>query len=643
MIKQIRIRNFRSIKNAEFENVGNTLIFVGENNSGKSTVLNALRLFFDKNNLISELSFNDIQHSSNFFEIILMKNVDEIFYKELEIIMRTKNTQLYKLFLKEFTYNIPNRELYTQIYHNTFKTFIYKEYFGGVNLRTVGLKLYVERNELVRKYSITNSRYRDLTNKQLQLDDPFLDIFFPSIASIDDERKFFEEVDGDAKSISSSVFNLFVTGLSKNNDSNEFDNIENKTANELSITDLNNILNNRLKKESEIFLNRVNSTFNEYSSSELKIDWIFNTKLESKIDFKSHFKNKLDNNLDFMSTGSGTRSIYLISLLQSYMEMSKESKQKSALFLIEEPELYLYPKLENHMSEILSGISQNNQVFMSTHSASLVNNFKQDSIYYTEIKESSTGSISHYSLLQNVNQLMSSLGFNSYPFLDKNKVVIVEGPDDIKKYKLLFSKLEINCDKIAFIQLGGVGNVKFAIDLQFIQLTELKNKFFIIVDSDGRSHEKIMSHFKGVFETISSLRGADLRDLLKNRFYATEMSTMIETLTFSQENMNLEESELEPRMFSYITNNMEKIEISLNKKIDDKKIDNQRKIEVLTILNNGTLSEKISILKQVVLTKKLYKKFINEVIPCKTVNEMSKKEIEENVPILSEKIRLFFS
>lgn len=45
-IKAVRVRNFRSIRDAEFE-VGNLNIFVGQNDAGKSNVLRALNLFFN--------------------------------------------------------------------------------------------------------------------------------------------------------------------------------------------------------------------------------------------------------------------------------------------------------------------------------------------------------------------------------------------------------------------------------------------------------------------------------------------------------------------------------------------------------------------------------------------------------------------
>ena len=43
-ITDLRIRNFKSIKDMHVENIENALILVGKNNTGKTAVLDAIRL-----------------------------------------------------------------------------------------------------------------------------------------------------------------------------------------------------------------------------------------------------------------------------------------------------------------------------------------------------------------------------------------------------------------------------------------------------------------------------------------------------------------------------------------------------------------------------------------------------------------------
>lgn len=638
MINKILIKNFRSIKSQEFKNIANTLVFVGENNSGKSTVLNALRTFFNVENSISE---NDIRHGCGYFEISLFKNITDNFLFDIEMNMRTANSPLFKSFLKEFRKSNPNRILYTKVYYKLFKSFIQSIYFGGANIQIMGLKLKVDKSSLRKDYTIISSSNKPLTGIKLGMTDPLIKAFLPSVASVDDERKFFEEVGGELKSISSSVFSLFVKGLSQDSNNLSIASILDKKAVDLSITDLNNLLNIKLNSESNKFLKRVNNTFKKYTKSDLEIHWNFNDKLESRIDFKSNFTNDSYEPIDFMSTGSGTRSIYLISLLQSYMEMSKESNDKSVIFLIEEPELYLYPKLEADMADILVGISKNNQVFISTHSASLAHNFKKDSIYLTEMDLVNNSPVSKYSLLNDVSQLMEILGFNSYPFLNKDYVVIVEGPGDIKKYMHIFSVLGYDIEKIAFIRLGGVANVKLSIDLQFIQMSELSNKFFIIIDSDGRNYQNSKKYYTGHFSTNTGLSKRELKDLMNNRFYITEKSTMIETLTFCESNMVLQGNELSLKLENFINNHHYLITDSLDKKIAEKVLHSSQKDEIMEILHSRDVTSILRVLKEIVITKKLLRLFRSEVCLFKTVDELEVQELCYHIPILKSKLDSF--
>jgi predicted ATPase len=44
MLTQLQIRNFKKLNNVEIE-LGNTVVFIGPNNSGKTTALQALALW----------------------------------------------------------------------------------------------------------------------------------------------------------------------------------------------------------------------------------------------------------------------------------------------------------------------------------------------------------------------------------------------------------------------------------------------------------------------------------------------------------------------------------------------------------------------------------------------------------------------
>src|SRR5688500_17518380 len=59
-IKQIKIENFRSYENETIIELDNLNVFVGKNDIGKSTILEALDIFFNENKGVVKIDKDDI-------------------------------------------------------------------------------------------------------------------------------------------------------------------------------------------------------------------------------------------------------------------------------------------------------------------------------------------------------------------------------------------------------------------------------------------------------------------------------------------------------------------------------------------------------------------------------------------------------
>ncbi len=70
--------------------------------------------------------------------------------------------------------------------------------------------------------------------------------------------------------------------------------------------------------------------------------------------------------------GKGMRSIYMLSLLEAYIG---EQSQIPSMIVVEDPEIFLHPQLQKSCSEILYRLSKKNQVIFKTHSPDLLFNF----------------------------------------------------------------------------------------------------------------------------------------------------------------------------------------------------------------------------------------------------------------------------
>ena len=70
-------------------------------------------------------------------------------------------------------------------------------------------------------------------------------------------------------------------------------------------------------------------------------------------------------------------SIYMLSLLETCEETGDDM---SDLIIVENPEIFLHPKLQNESGDILYRLSKKCQVIFSTHAANLLSNFNSRQI-----------------------------------------------------------------------------------------------------------------------------------------------------------------------------------------------------------------------------------------------------------------------
>lgn len=70
--------------------------------------------------------------------------------------------------------------------------------------------------------------------------------------------------------------------------------------------------------------------------------------------------------------GNGMKSIYMLSLLETYIE---DEKRIPSIIMVEYPELFLHPSLQKAACEILYRLSQKNQVFFTTHSCTNIRTY----------------------------------------------------------------------------------------------------------------------------------------------------------------------------------------------------------------------------------------------------------------------------
>lgn len=226
--------------------------------------------------------------------------------------------------------------------------------------------------------------------------------------------------------------------------------------------------------------------------------------------------------------GKGMRSIYMLSLLETYIS---EQSRIPSIIVVEDPEIFLHPQLQKTCSEILYRLSKKNQVIFKTHSPDLLFNFSIRQIRQVVLDEE------RYSVIRekaDLGQILDDLGYGANDLLNVSFVFIVEGKQDKSRLPLLLEKYysEIYDDKgnltrISIITTTSCTNIKTYANLKYMNQVYLRDQFLMIRDGDGKDPEELASQLCRYYDE-RSLEDADRlpkvtrRNVLILKYYSFE-------------------------------------------------------------------------------------------------------------------------
>lgn len=566
-LKEIHIKGFRGIKDQTINNIENALVLIGKNNAGKSAFLTAIRTFFGDYTPQDK----DIYKGSNDFEIEAVLECDDDYISEFFLDSKIGFTKVpsssseYKEIITGTSFESVK---YTEFKEMRNKV-IEDQLIDDVNTRETYLPLWIKAihrrldisNGLIKAsliykrggYKVEYSHNKEIVN------------FLPSVAFIDDSRNFSDEEVGKTKTITASVFNnilkseLFSNAEFNCDDCNSTDceskcivKLETKKPTELSIEELQKLINFKTKNTSMKFTSSISDRFAKNYQSGFKV----NIKATSNIDKSFSIITKLydpalDSEVELSNVGAGVRSVYILSLLQTYQAISA----KHTIFIIEEPELYLHPQLQKSMAKTLSEISDNNQVIFTSHSPIMLREFSTNDIRKVKLDESNYCSIVTETTIDDV---LNEIGYSSQDILNTDFVFFVEGPDDKKILEFVLKKYyDVELERIAVIDTKSCNNLNFYASLRFLDKTTIGDDFAIIRDADTKSKEMVERNLSNQLKSnINDKFAAKAISLL----YITKYSS-IEGFLFSPELL----------VSHGLYNKVEDVYDDLQKKLTDKK------------------------------------------------------------------------
>lgn len=499
-LNRLRIQNFKSIRDMEIQDIENVLILVGKNSAGKTVALDALRILDDT----YELQVNDFNLEAGNIEIdvdLQLDGEDLIMFNEEGIV---SNYRRYDLWLREFKNRLPS-------------------YDGDTGL--LRFRLTVNRNG--------QRRYGDGVRKH----NSYIAQVIPKFYYIDSMRHF-QDIQDDIFLCQESEWIgrlrdgrcLFDGGKDCRRCFHCIGKIEQKTPAELNVLETARLFEYKLYQGNfNRFAESVNEYFHKNGGQSEDIYYYMAENMADLCKVSGFVRNReRDVEMPLSEMGTGMRCIYILSLLEAYIQ---GGKRMPCIILMEDPEIFLHPRLQKVAGEILYRLSKNNQVIFTTHSPNMLFNFTSNQIRQILLDKE------WYSVARkpaDVDQILDDLGYTANDLMNVNFVFIVEGKQDESRLPLLLDKYysEIVDEKgkpyrVAIITTNSCTNIKTYANLKYMNKLYLKDQFLMIRDGDGKDPEELAGQLCRYYDEcrirdVDKMPKVTRRNVLILKYYSFE-------------------------------------------------------------------------------------------------------------------------
>ena len=495
-ITRLRIKNFKSIRDMEINGIENALILVGRNNTGKTSVADAVRAAFG----VYQVTQADFNEKKQNIEISVVLSLSKEDLRQLHERGRVSVYKRYAVWERDFKEKLPS----------------YRD--GEISFTCI-----INWKGIV--------RYSDGFKK----DNRKIAEIFPQIYYIDTNRSldafqedllmFRENERLEQLRVGSCMFNpakacsrcFQCIGLINQKKPEELDVYEAARLLEykmyqLNIKDFEEKLNRNYRK---------NGGFEKISLSITCSRQLFQVKAETCLEEQGRV-------CPIQYLSNGMKSLYMLSLLETYTD---DEARIPSIIIVEDPELFLHPQLQKTAGQILYQLSKKNQVIFTTHSSNILANFTtrqirqvvSDEEYYSVIREHA-----------DIDEILDSLGYGANDFLNVGFVFIVEGKQDKSRLPLLlenyYSEIydrEGKLQRIAIITTNSCTNIKTYANLKYMNQVFLRDQFLMIRDGDGQDPEELAGRLCRYYEE-RNLEDADRlprvtrRNVLILKYYSFE-------------------------------------------------------------------------------------------------------------------------
>lgn len=477
--------------------IENALILVGKNSTGKTAVLDAIRAASGDYVVREE----DFQEDFPNIEIRVSLKIEEEDLKRLHRRGIVSPYRRYEAWYRDFCEKIPS-------YQDGVLAF---EFVANKDGKT---------------------RYGDGCQKN----NPYISQIFPKVYYMDTQRNLGQFQDDLLMMQEDELLKQMRSGCCMFDRAKECNHcfsciglIHQKTTGELNAFEAAKLLDYKLYQLNlDAFSQSVNENFRKNGGRD-RILYSMNRDIEKMLSVTAEMYNEKQNRRRPVNCmGKGMRSIYMLSLLETYED---QKGQAGDVIMAEDPEIFLHPKLQKVSGEILYRLSRRSQVIFSTHSPNLLANFNNRQIRQVVLGEDGYSQVCEKT---DISAVLDDLGYSANDLMNVNFVFIVEGKQDKSRLPLLIKKYysetydeEGNLSRIAIITTNSCTNIKTYANLKYMNQIYLKDNFLMIRDGDGKDSDMLKNQLCKYYEErnaedIDRLPRVTRRNVLVLKYYSFE-------------------------------------------------------------------------------------------------------------------------
>ncbi len=460
-IKSIHIKNFKSIRELELTDIENSLILVGKNNTGKTVVLDAIRAVTG-NYTVQEIDFNEKKQNIEIAMVLELTEEDLRQFHGRGLVSAYKRYDSWK---NDFCEKLPS-------------------FVDG----KIKFTCSINRNGKIRYEdgSRKNNRYISEVLPKLHFVDTTR-----NLASFQEDLLLFQNSD-ELVHMRSNVC-MFNAAKKCNQCFSCIGLINKKKPEELQLCETAKLLEYKMYQLNlHEFSQKVNENYRKNGGVE-EILYTLSCNMDKMFEMEVNaWHEELKRLSPVEHLGNGMKSIYMLSLLETYIE---DEKRIPSIIMVEYPELFLHPSLQKTASKILYRLSKKNQVIFTTHSPNMIANFTRGQICQIVLDEEG------YSVARqnaDIDDILNDLGYSANDFLNVDFVFIVEGKQDKTRFPLLLEKYysEVHdknggLSRISIITTNSCTNIKTYANLKYMNQLYLRDQFLMIRDGDGKDPEEL--------------------------------------------------------------------------------------------------------------------------------------------------------